>query len=118
MNILRKFSMKSKEGGSCWFTVESKSFKISIDNIGGKLRGIILESSKGFSSWIRKLGDSCGGFLVVDNNIANFEQWEVPPWVLVVVLSQGKEWPKVRDEGKVNSHAGSSMNHSQVQGQT
>ena len=53
MNILRKFSMKSKEGGSCWFTVESKSFKISIDNIGGKLRGIILESSRGFSSWIR-----------------------------------------------------------------
>ncbi|KAL6349855.1 hypothetical protein AAG906_001742 [Vitis piasezkii] len=29
--------MRSKEGGSCWFAVESKSFKISIDNVGGKL---------------------------------------------------------------------------------
>ena len=42
-----------REGGRCWFAMESKSFEISVKEIGGKLRGIILEKSRGFSSWIR-----------------------------------------------------------------
>lgn len=44
--------------------------------------------------------------------------WEVPPWVLVVVPSQGKEWPKVRDEGGLDSHVGSSVRPPWVQVQT
>ena len=35
--------------------------------------------------------------------------WEVPPWVSVVVPMQGKEWLKVRDEGGLVSHVGSSV---------
>ena len=41
------------KGGKCWFAVESKTFEISIEVVRGKLRGTILERSKGFSSWIR-----------------------------------------------------------------
>ncbi|RVW30970.1 hypothetical protein CK203_098739, partial [Vitis vinifera] len=41
------------KGGKSWFAVESKTFEISIEEIGGKLRGVILERSKGFSSWIK-----------------------------------------------------------------
>ncbi|RVW76027.1 hypothetical protein CK203_055303 [Vitis vinifera] len=40
-------------GGRCCFVVESKSFEILINPSGGKLRGIIMERSKGFSNWIR-----------------------------------------------------------------
>ena len=39
-------------GGRCWFSVETKSFEISVKETGGKLRGVILERSKGCSSWI------------------------------------------------------------------
>ena len=41
------------KGGKCWFAVESKAFKISIEEVRGKLRGTIWERSKGVSSWIR-----------------------------------------------------------------
>ncbi|KAL6335866.1 hypothetical protein AAG906_003491 [Vitis piasezkii] len=41
------------KGGKCWFAVESKTFEISIEVVRGKPRGIILEKSKGFFSWIR-----------------------------------------------------------------
>ena len=41
------------KGGKSWFAVESKTFEISIEEIQGKLRGVILERSKGFSSWIK-----------------------------------------------------------------
>ena len=41
------------KGGKSWFAVESKTFEISIEEIRGKLRGVILERSKGFSSWIK-----------------------------------------------------------------
>ncbi|RVW26082.1 hypothetical protein CK203_112550 [Vitis vinifera] len=41
------------KGGKCWFAVESKTFEISIEETRGKLRGIILERSKGLSSWIK-----------------------------------------------------------------
>lgn len=40
-------------GGSCWFAVESKTFEISTEVVGEKLRGVVLERSRGFSSWIR-----------------------------------------------------------------
>ncbi|RVW31228.1 hypothetical protein CK203_082860 [Vitis vinifera] len=33
--------------------MESKSFEISVEDVGGKLRGIILERCKGLSLWIR-----------------------------------------------------------------
>ena len=33
--------------------VESKSFEISVEDVGGKLKGYIWERSKGISSWIR-----------------------------------------------------------------
>ena len=41
------------KGGKSWFAVESKTFEISIEETRGKLRGVILERSKGFSSWIK-----------------------------------------------------------------
>ena len=41
------------KGGKCWFAVESKTFQISIEVVRGKPRGIVLERSRGFSSWIR-----------------------------------------------------------------
>ena len=40
----------------------------------------------------RKLGDSCGGFLVVDNNIANFEQVQ---WARLLVRTEGKDLPRL-----------------------
>ena len=40
-------------GGKSWFVVDSKSFKISMDVFGEKLKGIIVERSRGFTSWIR-----------------------------------------------------------------
>ncbi|RVW40768.1 hypothetical protein CK203_080691 [Vitis vinifera] len=40
-------------GGRSWFAVESKSFEILIDEVGGKLRGCIWERCKGITSWIR-----------------------------------------------------------------
>ena len=51
------------KGGKSWFAVESKTFKISIEEIRGKPRGIILERSKGFSSWI-KFGEKSFSFLL------------------------------------------------------
>ena len=34
------------KGGKCWFVVESKTFEISIEEVRGKKKGIILERSK------------------------------------------------------------------------
>ena len=48
--------------GRCWFTVESKSFKISIEE-RGNLVGCILESSKGFCAWI-KFGEKNLGLIL------------------------------------------------------
>ncbi|KAL6331982.1 hypothetical protein AAG906_020335 [Vitis piasezkii] len=36
-----------------WVAIESKTFEVSIEEIKGKLKGIIVERSRGFSSWIR-----------------------------------------------------------------
>ena len=95
-----------------------------------------------------KLGDSCGGLVVVDGDTTNFTQlqwarllvktdgknlprslhvvvgslcftiqlwWEVPPWVSVAVPTQGRGWSK-GDEGCMDSHVGSSVGHSRIQG--
>ena len=40
-------------GRSCWFEIELKSFEVLVEEVRGKLKGIILERSRGFSSWIR-----------------------------------------------------------------
>ena len=40
-------------GGRSWFVVESKSFEILVEDLGGKLKGCIWERSRGVSSWIR-----------------------------------------------------------------
>ena len=50
--------MERRRGGRCWFIVDSKSFEISINFVGGKLCGTILERSKGFSSRIRFVNSS------------------------------------------------------------
>lgn len=39
--------------GKGWFEVESKSFKISVEVLKGKVEGIVLERGCGFSSWIK-----------------------------------------------------------------
>ena len=51
------------KGGKSWFAMESKTFEISIEEVRGKQRGIILEMSKGFSSWI-KFGEKSLSYLL------------------------------------------------------
>ena len=41
------------KGGRSQFVVESKSFEILVEDLGGKLKGCIWEKSRGVSSWIR-----------------------------------------------------------------
>ena len=43
----------AKRGGRCWFAVDSKSFEISVEVYGERRKGIIVERSKGFTSWVR-----------------------------------------------------------------
>ncbi|RVW97119.1 hypothetical protein CK203_030038 [Vitis vinifera] len=54
--------MRHKVGGRCWFAMELKSFEISVEDVGGKLCGIILERWRDFSLWIRRrvLGEGQG----------------------------------------------------------
>ncbi|RVW84524.1 hypothetical protein CK203_041270 [Vitis vinifera] len=40
-------------GGRCWFAVDSKSFEISVEVFGKRCKGIIVERSRGFTSWVR-----------------------------------------------------------------
>ena len=40
-------------GGKGWFAVEKKSFEIYVEDLGERLRGVIVERSRSFSSWIR-----------------------------------------------------------------
>ena len=37
----------------CWFAVDSNFFECSIEVDGRRLQGVILERSRGYSSWIR-----------------------------------------------------------------
>ena len=50
-------------GGSCCFVVESKSFEILVEDLGGKLKGCIWERNKGVSSWFR-FGEASLGWLL------------------------------------------------------
>lgn len=50
------FGLKNVEtmrGGTMWFLVESKSFEILVEVVRDRLKGVIVERSKRFSSWIR-----------------------------------------------------------------
>ena len=52
--------MEMKEGPMSerrWFAVESKSFELLVDDVGGKLRRCIWERCRGLPSWIR-FGDA------------------------------------------------------------
>ena len=40
-------------GGKCWLAIELEMFEVSLEEVRGKLRGTIVERSRGFSSWIR-----------------------------------------------------------------
>ena len=54
VNILHKLEgTYEMRGGKCWFVIESKTFEVSVEEVRGKIRGTILERSRGFSSWIR-----------------------------------------------------------------
>ena len=41
------------EGSRKWFSINSKSFEISVEGEGSKQKGFITERRKGFVSWIR-----------------------------------------------------------------
>ncbi|RVW75192.1 hypothetical protein CK203_061766 [Vitis vinifera] len=45
--------MAAKRGGRCWFAVESKSYEITTEVAEERIKGIIVERSRGFTSWIR-----------------------------------------------------------------
>ena len=46
--------MKLSSGSQrCWFVVDSKIFECLVEVVGRRLQGVILERSKGYSSWIR-----------------------------------------------------------------
>ena len=47
------FKNHEMRGGKCWFAIESKTFEVSLEEVRGKLRGTIVERSRGFSSWIK-----------------------------------------------------------------
>ena len=53
--------LSSSRGERCWFAVEAKTFDLSVEVVGGKLKGIIVERSRGFFAWIRfwEQGLSC-----------------------------------------------------------
>ena len=36
--------------GQCWFAVDSKSFDLSVEEVDGRLKSIILEQCTGFSA--------------------------------------------------------------------
>ena len=42
--------------GKCWFSVDSKTFEISIGEAKGKVSGRVCERSPNFSSWVRFSG--------------------------------------------------------------
>ena len=56
-------------GGKRWFAIESMSFEVSVKEARGKIRGTIVERSKGLSSWIRFGVTSLRKFLEVLKNV-------------------------------------------------
>ena len=76
-------------GGKSWFVVESKSFEILLEEVGGKLLGRIVERSRGFSSWIR-FGESslCNMLDGVEACCRN----EASKWCSNVWVENGREF--------------------------
>ena len=46
-------NLTSMIGGQCWFSVDSKSFDLSVEEVDGRLKGVVVEQGKGFSTCIR-----------------------------------------------------------------
>ncbi|RVW91099.1 hypothetical protein CK203_039965 [Vitis vinifera] len=44
---------EASRGGRSWFAIESKSFELQVEEVGGKLRGCMWERCRGITSWIR-----------------------------------------------------------------
>ena len=51
-NIVHTFKHQGNEmrGGKRWFAIESKTFEVSVEKARGKIRGTIMERSRGLSS--------------------------------------------------------------------
>ena len=47
--LISKDEMRGDKG---WFAVEKRSFEIFVEEVGGRLRGVIVERSRGVLSWI------------------------------------------------------------------
>ncbi|RVW62984.1 hypothetical protein CK203_059290 [Vitis vinifera] len=89
IDLVAKNHLDGERGGSCWFAIGSKSFEISVDVLGKKLKGIIVERSRGFTLWIR-FGSSnlCwlleGVEVTVGGVWARFvKSWEDGGWALL-----------------------------------
>ena len=46
-------NLTSMIGGQCWFSVDSKSFDLSVEEVDGRLKGVVVEQGRGFSTCIR-----------------------------------------------------------------
>ena len=46
-------SRMDSQGKMCWFATDTKTFNLFIEVVRGKLKGLIMERSRGFSTWIR-----------------------------------------------------------------
>ena len=53
LNVTLGNSAYEMRGGKRWFVIESKTFEVSVEEVRGKIRGTIVERSRGFSFWIR-----------------------------------------------------------------
>lgn len=49
----KSFKRETLKGWKSWFAVEAKAFEISIEEVSGKLRGVIVERGRGFFNWIK-----------------------------------------------------------------
>ena len=73
--------------GKTWFTVEAKTFEISIEEKNKKLRGCIWERCKGATSWVR-FGDSS-----LQRLLLGIEDCEM--------ISRNQDWfAKLEEEGR------------------
>ena len=77
------FSSRGDEMGKTWFAIEAKTFEISIEEKGKKLRGCIWERCKGATSWVRFRDSSLQHLLLgikdcdkISRNQDWFANWE------------------------------------------
>ena len=49
----KSFKRETLKGWKSWFAVEAKVFEISIEEVSGKLRDVIVERGRGFFNWIK-----------------------------------------------------------------